>query len=215
MMRPMQPDGNTRERIVGEIAGAAAAAAAAGRRCAIALSPSVLDAEVLAALAPQAGSWHAVHVFLADTRFDAGGRDPADVQAMLRALPVPRAQLHVDVADHADPARAAAAYEQELRAFFGLVVGALPRFDAVVLRMAPCGNLPGLAGGSDALDETSRLATVNRAPGGARFVTLTPPVIRHAARVLVAACPESAARRPSQGVDGGLIAAANTTLIVH
>lgn len=214
-MRAMETNPDTRGSIVGEIAAAAAAAAAAGRRCAIAVSPSVLDEAVVAALAAQGEFRHPVHVFLADTRFDAGGRDPAEARALLRALPVPRGQLHADVADLADPARAAAAYEQELRAFFGLAVGGLPRFDAVVLRIARCGNLPGLHGGSEALDETSRIVAVNRAQDGARFVTLTPPVIRSAGRVLVAACPESAARRPSQGVAGRLIAAPNATLLLH
>ena len=211
-MQSLDPCG---PNLAGELVAAAAAAAREGRRWTAAVSPSAVDAGTAAALAAAGGFGPNAHLFVADTRFDAGGRDAAEVRALLNALPLERQRIHLDVAGIADPWRAAAAYEQELRAFFGLAVGDLPRFDVVVLRIATCGNLAGLADDSSALGETSRIAAVNRTTGGGRFVTLTPPVIASACRVLVAACPESAARRPARGIPGRLVDAPNATLLVQ
>jgi 6-phosphogluconolactonase/glucosamine-6-phosphate isomerase/deaminase len=177
-----------------EIAGAVAAHfAAAGRaalarngRVAVAVSPAALAAPVVAALgaAPLAGErfWRATHLFLADTCF-AHATTP---HALAARFPTPPGALHLEVAEHANPLTAAAAYEQELRGFFSLRAGALPRFDLAVLAFGADGRLGGLAPGGHALDEIERLALADFDPRTSRyFVTLTPPVIRNAARLLV------------------------------
>lgn len=180
-MPVMQTRTATAEEVATEIAQAAATAAAWGRRFTVAISPAAATPDVARALVR--GN---VHVFLADTRFDACGGCAAEVRALLGQLP--RGNLHFDVADHADTVRAACAYEQELRAFFGLAVGDLPRFDAIVLQAAPDGGTSGVPARSRAVEETCRLAVSNRASAGsAQFVTLTPPVIQHAGRLFVTA----------------------------
>jgi hypothetical protein len=72
--------------------------------------------------------------------------------------------------------RAAAAYEQQLRAVFALGPRDVPRLDAVVLRPGALAELP---------DETGRLAVVTWSPSRRRrYVTLTPEVIHNAAVVI-------------------------------
>lgn len=189
IMPVMQTRIETDGEVAAQIAQAAVTAAACGRRFVLAVSPAAIAQQAIELLAQDARIRSILHVFLADTRFDACGRSAAEVRAMLERLPVRRGSLHMDVADQPDPVRAAGAYEQELRAFFGLSIGDLPRFDAVVLQSESGGGTAGVPARSRAIEETCRLAVANRArDGGAQFVTLTPPVIQRAGRLYVSAC---------------------------
>jgi 6-phosphogluconolactonase len=82
------------------------------------------------------------------------------------------------------PERAARAYEQELVDYF---CGPRPRFDLVLLGMGSDGHTASLFPGASALDERERLAVAVEATyedRPARRVTLTPPAINTARRVL-------------------------------
>jgi len=163
-------------------------ALARGGRFAVAVSPAALTASVVAALAaaPVAGErfWRATHLFLADTYFAEG----VAARSAVERLPVAPGARHLEAAEHANPLTAAGAYEQELRGFFSLRAGALPRFDLVLLALGADGRLGGFAPGGHALDEIERLALADFDPASGRyFVTLTPPVIRNAASLLVVA----------------------------
>jgi hypothetical protein len=152
-----------------------AQAVAGGRRYRIAVSPSVLTPELLATLASGERFWGEAQLFLADTLFEGCCATPASIHARFEGLGLRPGQLHADVADHSDPVRAAAAYEQQMRAAFALGPHGVPRFDAVVLRPGALAELP---------DETGRLAVATWSPARRRrYVTLTPEVIHHAARV--------------------------------
>jgi 6-phosphogluconolactonase/glucosamine-6-phosphate isomerase/deaminase len=208
----MDQDTQSCSAIASRILGAAGHAARAGKRFTLAVSPAAITAQAVEALVlarPVLGDFH---VFLADTRFEGSGHTAASLRALLERLPLRPGQLHLDVADHGDPERAASAYEQELRAFFGLAIGALPRFSGIVLQLAG-GGVASLLSNSPALGETSRLATPNRS-GGERFVTLTPPVIQNAASVFVMADAKSAAERSACAMTGRLLDASNVTLLV-
>ncbi len=180
-------------------AAAGRAALARSGRFAAAVSPAALTGAVVDALgaAPLAGErfWRATHLFLTDTCL----AERVAARAAVQPLPIPPGALHLEVARHANPLTAATAYEQELRGFFSVRAGALPRFDLVVLALGADGQLGGLAPGGRALDEIERLALADFDPATGRyFVTLTPPVIRNAAAVLVlvdAASAESVRRR--------------------
>lgn len=174
----------------------AAAAAAHGRSFVFAVSPAALTAEIVGVFRAGPDAWRSAHVFLADTRFDACGGGTAQARALLAQFPVRRGRLYTDVADSACAVRGAAAYEQKLRAFFGLNVGDLPRFDAMLLHMDAAGDVGGLHADSRAMDETLRLAVADRSPGGRRFITLTPPVVRHASAVVLTACGGVVVSRP-------------------
>jgi len=153
-----------------------AQAVAGGRRYRIAVSPSVLTPELLDTLSHGEGFWGEAQLFLADTLFEGCCPTPARSRVRFDSLGLRPGQLHADVADHSDPVRAAAAYEQQLRAVFALGPRDVPRLDAVVLRPGALAELP---------DETGRLAVVTWSPSRRRrYVTLTPEVIHNAAVVI-------------------------------
>jgi 6-phosphogluconolactonase len=177
------------------------------------VSPAAITADAVEALVlakPMLGDFH---VFLADTRFTGSAHSASGLRSLLERLPLRPGQLHLDVADQGDAERGASAYEQELRAFFGLPIGALPRFDAIVLQLGCGGQVASLRSNSPALGETSRLAMANRA-GAERFVTLTPPVIQNAASVFVMADAVAAAAGHACAMTGRLLEASNVTLLV-
>lgn len=168
------------------------AAFARSGRFTVAASPAALTAPLVDALAvaPFADErfWRATHLFLSDS----GTAGASALRALVRRLPLPASALHVEIAEHPNPLKAAS-YEQELRAFFGLRAGLVPRFDLVVLALDDDGRLGGLMPGGRALDEIERLVRADFDRGRARYVaTLTPPVIRNAGAVLVVAPAASA-----------------------
>jgi 6-phosphogluconolactonase/glucosamine-6-phosphate isomerase/deaminase len=175
--------------VAARFAAAGRAALARSGRFAVAVSPAALTAPVVAALPAGERFWRATHLFLTDTCLAEG----VSARSAAERLPVPAGALHLEVAEHASPLAAAGAYEQELRGFFSLRAGALPRFDLVLLALGADGRLGGFAPGGHALDEIERLALADFDPASGRyFVTLAPPVIRNAAAVLVVAHAASA-----------------------
>jgi len=80
---------------------------------------------------------------------------------------------------------AAGEYEKELRAAFQLKTGEWPRFDLVLLGMGPEGHTASLFPGTKALKEERRLVVSNWV--GKLYtdrITLTPPVLNNAARII-------------------------------
>src|SRR5437879_382202 len=98
---------------------------------------------------------------------------------------VPAGQVFRIKGEAPDASAAAAEYEQDLRAFFKLADGEFPRFDLVLLGMGPDGHTASLFPGTKALRERQRLVVSNWV--GKFFtdrITLTPPVLNNAARVM-------------------------------
>ncbi len=173
-------------------------------RFAVALSPAFLTPAVLDALAAAAlrapEIWPSAHLFLADTAFDAaryGGG--ALAQTIAARLPVAAHQLHFRPAAAREAVRAAADYEHELAAFFGLAEGELPRFDLTLLALAVDGRVAGLAAGGGALGEVTRLAVADFvAPQRAQVVTLTGPVLAASPYIALRAASPAARRVAEQ-----------------
>lgn len=106
-------------------------------------------------------------------------------EAMLGKAPVDPKQVHRIKAEKRNPTQAAEEYEQELRASFKLQPDQLPRFDLVLLGMGPEGHTASLFPGTKALKEERRLVVSNWV--GKLYtdrITLTPPVLNNAARVI-------------------------------
>ncbi|MGE0873432.1 MAG: 6-phosphogluconolactonase [Burkholderiales bacterium] len=211
----METKDDTTNAAAAQVNALAARAAEHGRSFMLAVSPAALTRVMVAAFRADARAWRSAHVFLADTRFDACGCGEEEAHRLLRELPVPRSRLYLDTADIACPVRGAAAFEQRLRAFFGLAVGDLPLFDAVLLHIDSPGEAARLQGGAGALDDTMRIAVPGRrSAGAAPYVTLSPAVIRYARSVVVTTCGgHTVLRSPMRGgLPAGIFAGPNVTL---
>jgi 6-phosphogluconolactonase len=104
-------------------------------------------------------------------------------EALLDHVPLHSSQIH-RIEGELAPEEAAACYESELRSGFHLEGAELPRFDLVALGMGADGHTASLFPGTEALNETSRLATANYVPQkDAWRITLTWPVINYASSV--------------------------------
>jgi 6-phosphogluconolactonase len=154
--------------------------------------------------------WSRTHVFWGDERAvppdDPDSNYRMAREALLTHVPVPVRQVHRIQGDRPDPGDAAAAYEREIRDAFHLAPGEWPRFDLVLLGLGEDGHVASLFPGSDAVEERRHLVVapfVERL--GVRRISLTFPVINHAACVLFlvsGAAKAGILRAVIQGDDG-------------
>ena len=106
-------------------------------------------------------------------------------QALLAKIPIPPENVHRVRAENPDAAAAALEYEEELRRFFELEPGELPRFDLILLGLGPDGHTASLFPDSEALEEQSRLVVANRVEKfNAYRITFTFPVLNRAAEAM-------------------------------
>lgn len=132
--------------------------------------------------------WNAVHLFWGDERCvppdDEASNYGMANRTMLSRLNLDADQIH-RMRGEDDPQAAAAAYEEELRDFFTLEQGEFPRFDLILLGMGDNVHIASLFPGIPAIHENSRLAVAVEVDAPQRRrITLTPPVLNHAARVM-------------------------------
>jgi 6-phosphogluconolactonase len=125
--------------------------------------------------------WDRVHFFWADERCV----PPADPQSnyhlaeqfLFIPARIPHSNVH-RVHGELPPAQAATRYVEEIRGFFGLAKGELPRFDIVQLGMGPDGHTASLFPGSPALEDRESIAAAISAPKPPPWrVTLMPGVL--------------------------------------
>jgi 6-phosphogluconolactonase len=144
--------------------------------------------------------WSQIHFFWGDERHVPPQHPDSNFrmvrEALLDELPVPPGNIHRIRAEEKDASTAAAEYEEELRRFFGLRPGGVPRFDYVLLGLGEEGHTASLFPGSPVLHETKHLVAAPWVAAQQTFrITLTPPVLNAAARVafLVAGAAKAAA----------------------
>ena len=133
--------------------------------------------------------WERIHFFWGDERHvppdhpDSNYR-MADI-AMLSKAPIPATNIHRIRAEEPDADKAAADYEQDIRRFFKLASGQVPRFNCVLLGLGPDGHTASLFPGSPALKEHKRLVMANWVEKfQSHRITLTVPVINNSDLIL-------------------------------
>src|SRR5258708_32377452 len=133
--------------------------------------------------------WSKIQFFLGDERHVTPAHPESNFrmakEAMFAKAPIDTQQVHRIKAEKRNAAEAAAQYEDDLRASFGLAADQLPGFDLVLLGMGPEGHTASLFPGTQALQEERRLVVSNWV--GKLYtdrITLTPPVLNNAARVI-------------------------------
>ncbi len=183
--------------VANEFARAAFEAVTARGRFAVALAGGSTPKQAYAELAAahESGApklpWDRIHVFFGDERCVPPDHPDSNFrmarEALLGRVPIPPANVRPWRGGVA-PEDAATEGERELREFFHLRAGEVPRFDLVMLGLGADGHTASLFPGSDALDETSRLVRANWVQKlGAHRLTLTFPVLNAAAEVLFTA----------------------------
>ena len=133
--------------------------------------------------------WERVHFFWGDERHVSPDHPDSNYRmahnALLSKISIPSSNIHRIRTEDSDANRAAADYEQEIRRFFKIDAGQMPRFDCVLLGMGPDGHTASLFPGTSALEETKRLAVANWIERFQSYrITLTLPLFNNADRIL-------------------------------
>jgi len=133
--------------------------------------------------------WHHLHFFWGDERHMPPDHPQSNYrmahESLFSLAPVPSENIHRVPAEEPEAALAAEKYERELRTFFGLEVGQLPRFDCILLGMGSDGHTASLFPETEALHASNRLVVANWVDKFKAYrVTLTVPVLNHADLVM-------------------------------
>lgn len=170
----------------------AAAAIADGRAFSCVLSGGSTPEPLFKQLARPSASgrvaWHQVHLFWGDERPVPPDHTESNFglaqRTLLSTIVVPADNIHRIRAELGAEA-AAERYDREIRDWFGLGENEVPRFDLVFLGLGADGHTVSLFPGNEALDETRRFVVAPWVEQvGGRRITLTLPVLNHAACVL-------------------------------
>jgi 6-phosphogluconolactonase len=132
-------------------------------------------------------AWEHVHFFWGDERCVPPDHPESNYRmvraALLSKISLPDANTH-RMAGEKEPQFAAAEYEKTLVNFFSLEPGEWPRFDLMLLGVGEDGHTASLFPGSDALEIRESLVMASHLERlNANRLTLTLPVINHAARI--------------------------------
>jgi 6-phosphogluconolactonase len=141
--------------------------------------------------------WSELHLFWGDERCVPPDHLESNYrmvqESLLSKINMPAKNVH-RMAGEKEPKLAAAEYEEQLRTFFHLPKAALPRFDLILLGLGEDGHTASLFPGSDALSDTERLVAasyVNKL--NSHRLTVTLPVLNHAAQIMFLVAGESKA----------------------
>ena len=133
-----------------------------------------------------------IHFFFGDERAVPPKHEDSNYRAARDALfyniKLPKENIH-RIRTELPPGEAAAAYEDELKSFFGLAEGQWPVFDLVFLGMGADGHTASLFPDTPALGEVRAWVVANRVEKlNAHRITLTAPVFNHAREVIFMIC---------------------------
>lgn len=174
------------------------AAVAARGRCALALAGGSTPRETYRRLSTtHAGRLSSVDFYFGDERCvppdDPESNFRMAREALFERCGIPDERIHRIAAERADRERAAAEYERLLP----------DRLDLLLLGIGEDGHIASLFPGSWSLGERARRVVVVESPKPPRRrITITPPVVEAARRVLVLACGASKARAVARALRG-------------
>jgi 6-phosphogluconolactonase len=132
--------------------------------------------------------WSKVHLFWGDERCVAPDHPDSNYrmarEALLARISIPVENVHRMVGEQ-EPAVAATEYEDELKKFFRVPDGVLPRFDLILLGLGEDGHTASLFPGSAALAESGRVVVAHYVEKlRTHRLTLTLPVLNHGAELV-------------------------------
>jgi 6-phosphogluconolactonase len=133
--------------------------------------------------------WSRTQVFWGDERCVPPGHSDSNYrlarETLLDRVPLPAANVHRMRAEMADRSAAAAEYENELARLLPRDPADQPSFDLMLLGLGADSHTASLLPGSQLLDEHKRLVAVTDVErDGTIRLTVTSPVLQHAARLL-------------------------------
>jgi 6-phosphogluconolactonase len=176
----VEPDPEKRaERAADEVVSAATAAIEERGRFAVAFSGGSTPAGMLAALAGRPLPWDRVHVFQVDERVAPAGHDDRNLNSLVDTLGavLPEGNLHPMPVEADDLEAAAARYADELAEVAG------GELDLVHLGLGDDGHTASWPPGDPVLGAGADVALAGPYEGRRRM-TLTPPAVNRARRVL-------------------------------
>lgn len=190
-LRVFPDDASLARAAAEEFARRAAEAIRARGRFSAALSGGSTPRRLFALLADTAEpfrdriEWRAVHLFWGDERHVPPDHPESNFrmvrETLLDLVEIPAANVHRMRGEEPDAARAAALYEDELRAFFGET----PRFDLVLLGLGADAHTASLFPGTAVVHERTRWVAAPWIEKLGTFrITLTPAVLDRAAAVI-------------------------------
>ena len=169
-------------------------------RFSVALSGGNTPRSVYALLASQHKElpWDKIHIFFGDERHVPPDHPDSNFrmasESLLTKVPIPDKNVH-RIRAELEAGPAAQDYEDQLRTFFHLIDHDWPRFDLVLLGLGDDGHTASLFPGTAALNERSRTVAANWVEKLQSFrVTLTFPVLNHAAEVIFLVSGDSKAQ---------------------
>ncbi|WP_088243593.1 6-phosphogluconolactonase [Calothrix rhizosoleniae] len=153
----------------------------------IALSGGSTPKPLYEAIAQQKLPWDKIHVFWGDERYVPPNHPDSNElmarDAWLNKVDIPAANIHPMPTNDAEPASAAAKYEQHLLNFFNTSPGNFPALDVVLLGMGDDAHTASLFPHTEALKVRDHLITVGNKDGNPRL-TFTYPFINTARCVM-------------------------------
>jgi 6-phosphogluconolactonase len=134
--------------------------------------------------------WSKVHLFFGDERFVPADHADSNFrmawESLIRHVPIPAGQVNPIPTDLGSPEKGAAAYQENLREFYGAskLDPSRPLFDVTLLGIGRDGHIASLFPGSEALEEREAWVTsVHEASPHAR-ITLTLPALQSSGIIL-------------------------------
>ena len=142
--------------------------------------------------------WDRIHVFFGDERHVPPDHPDSNFrmasESLLSKVPIPEENVHRIHAE-LEPEDAAKDYDEQLAEFFQLINDDWPRFDLIFLGLGDDGHTASLFPGSSALSDLSSRVAANWVEKLQTFrITLTFPVLNHAADVIFLVSGESKAQ---------------------